>query len=398
MCHEDKFLRVRSYCILIINLNFIISLWLEIIKISLMKNKDEIARKFGLKCAQQHDKFEVLFKYCFRRNFIVFQKLFAVYESCDAYESLMGLIDIVLDSSALPQEFLLLIGDLYCREFTEKLEPFVNKFYSTIPSAFIQILAKYRRWKECFKLLLLRSNLDEALDLVIKHPSIDFDHRKLTAVISKIKNQQILESLLQFYHDCDPRMLMELQEEFVERLEMGTLIKFFKDRKSLFVLDKTMRRFQAQNPGNVFVSTGLNEHLIQINDYYGLIESIKKCPSIDAVGISETLKSSERRHFRILAAKLMANSGEFVKALTILVEEDALIETLMILSQSSNVQYAEAILARYARVRNAVMFVAVSYVLFDLLRPDIIFEHSQRSDFQDLNLPIFCQIMRNKLK
>jgi hypothetical protein len=311
---------------------------------------------------------------------------------------LVELLEIVLDSSSPQQNFILLIGDLYCRKFPEKLELLINKFYSTIPAPFIQTLAKYRCWKESFKLLLLRSNLDEALDLVIKHPSIDFDHRKLTAVISKIKNQKILESLLQFYYDCDPRMLLELQDEFTERLEMGTIIKFFKERKRLFILDKTMRRFQTHNPGNVVVSTGLNEHLIQINDYYGLIESIKRCPSIDAVSISETLKSSEQRHFRILAAKLMANSGEFVKALSILVEEDALIETLMILSQSSNVQYAEAILARYARIRNAVMFLAVSYVLFDLLRPDIIFEHCQRSDLQELNLPVFCQIMRNKLK
>ena len=94
----------------------------------------------------------------------------------------------------------------------------------------------------------------------------------------------------------------------------------------------------------------------------------------------------------------MANSGEFIKALSILVEEDALIETLMVLSQSSNAQYAEAILSRYSRIRNAVMFLAVSYVLYDLLRPDILFELSQRSGFQELSLPLFCQIMRHKLK
>lgn len=321
-----------------------------------------------------------------------------MYEKCRAYDSLVELIDIVIDSSAPQANLIVLIGDLYCREFPEKLETLINKFYSMIPAQFLDILRKYRRWKEAFKLLLLRSNLDEALDVVIKHPSVDFDHRKLTAVLSKIKNQKILENLLQYYYDCDPRMMIGLQDEFMERLEMGTLIKFFKERGCLFVLDKAMRRYQSQNPGNVIVSTGLNYHLMQINDYYGLIESIKKCPSIDAVSISETLKSSDKRHFRILAAKLMANSGEFVKALTVLVEEDALIETLMILSQSSNVQYAEAVLVRYARIRNAVMFLAVSYVLYDLLRPDIIFEHSQRSNFQELSLPIFCQIMRNKLK
>ena len=293
---------------------------------------------------------------------------------------------------------MVLIGEIYCRGFPDKLESFINRFYSTIPVIFLQILAKYRRWKEHFKLLLLRSNLDEALDVVIKHPSIEFDHHKLTAVIGKIKNNNVLERLLLFYYECNPRMIVDLQEEFTERLEMGSLIKFFNEKDVLFIFDKSMRRYQGQNPGSIIVSMGLNDHLIQINDYYGLIESIKKCPSIDAMVISETLKSSEQRHFRVLAAKLMANSGEFGNALSILIKEEALIETLMILSQSSNVQYAEAILGRYSRIQNAVMFMAVSYVLYDLLRPDVIFELSQRSQFQELCLPIFCQIMRHKLK
>lgn len=321
-----------------------------------------------------------------------------VYENCGAYENLLEIIEIILDSSVPKQEIMIIMGEIYCKKFSDKLESFINKFYTTVPISFMQVLSKYRRWKEYFKLSLLRSNLDEALEVVINHPSIEFDHHKLTAVIGKIKNQKIIERLLQYYYEYDPHMIVDLQEEFTERLDMGILIKFFKNKDALFILDKSMRRYQIQNPGNVAVSMGLNDHLIQIDDYYGLIESIKKCPSIDALVISESLKSSEKRYFRVLAAKLMANSGEFAKALSILIEEEALIETLIILSQSSNIHYAEAILGRYSRIRNAVMFMAVSYVLYDLLRPDILFELSQRSQFQELSLPIICQMMRHKMK
>ena len=247
-------------------------------------------------------------------------------------------------------------------------------------------------------MLLLRSNLDEALNLVMKHPSIDFDHRKLTAVIGKIKSQKCIENLLDYYFDFEPRMLVDLQEEFVERLGFAASMKFFQEKGVLFVLDKFMKRYQTQNPTNAVVATGINEHLIETNDYYGLIDSIKKCPAIDVSSISETLKSSEHRHFRVLAAKLIGNSGDFTKSLSILVVEDALIETLMILSQSNNSIYADAILSRYARNRNAVMFMAVIYLLYDLLRVDVIYEQVQYSGFQDISLPLFCQIMRHKLK
>lgn len=315
-----------------------------------------------------------------------------------AYENLIEIIEIILDSSAPQQQNISLMGEIFCRKFPEKLESFINKYYLTISPHFILIVSKYRRWKEAFKFLLLQSNLDDAVEQVIYHPSIEFDHRKLTAVIGKIKNRKVLDKLLDFYWEFNPRMLLELQDEFIDRLEMSTLIKFCKDKRIMFVLDKALRRYQSQNPTSVVISTGLNDLLIEINDYYGLIDSIKKCPLINAGTISEILQSSEHRHFRVLAAKLRANSGEFVNSLTILVEEDALIETLMILSQSSNVQYAEAVLARYSRIQNAVMFLAVSYVLFEFLRPDVIYELSHSSQFIELAMPLFCQIIRHKLK
>lgn len=321
-----------------------------------------------------------------------------IYESCNCPEELSQLIDLLSDSSLPQSETISLIGDFYCREFPEKLELLLSKYYGSISSSFFEILVKYRRWKEAYKLCLLRSNLDEALNLVMKHPSIEFDHRKLTAVIGKIKGQKCLESLLEYYFEFDPRMLVELQEEFGERLGFAVLMKFFQEKDVLFTLDKFMKRYQSQNPSNAVVATGLNEHLIKTNDYYGLIDSIKRCPSIDVSTISETLKSSEHRHFRVLAAKLIGNSGDFTKSLSILVEEDALIETLMILSQSNNTLYADAILSRYAKNRNAVMFMAVIYLLYDLLRADVIYEQTQNSGFQDISLPVFCQIMRHKLK
>jgi hypothetical protein len=125
---------------------------------------------------------------------------------------------------------------------------------------------------------------------------------------------------------------------------------------------------------------------------------MKKCTSVDSSKLAEVLKVSEYRHFRVLGAKLMANTGNFSKSLSILVQDDALIEILMILCQSSNTQYATAILTRYANVRNAVMFLAVAYVLYDLLHSDIVFELASYAQFQDLSLPLYCQIMRHKMK
>jgi hypothetical protein len=303
-----------------------------------------------------------------------------------------------LESTAPQKSLLLYIGEIYSRKFPSKLENFITKHYSSIPYEFDAILAENRRWKECFKLNLLRSNLDKALELVIQHPSIEFDHKKLTAVIGKIRNQKLLEGLLNFYFEHDPRILIDLLDDFSECLDIGVLIEFFREKDIMFVLDRTLKRYQTQNPSNISASMGLNELLIHINDYYGLIDSMKKCTSVDSSKLAEVLKVSEYRHFRVLGAKLMANTGNFSKSLSILVQDDALIEILMILCQSSNTQYATAILTRYANVRNAVMFLAVAYVLYDLLHSDIVFELASYAQFQDLSLPLYCQIMRHKMK
>mgnify|MGYP003545004585 CR=1 FL=1 len=236
-----------------------------------------------------------------------------------------------MESSAPQPSLVSYIGEIYCKKFPEKLENFITKHYSSISGEFDLVLADNRRWKESFKLNLLRSNLDNAIELVICHPSIQFDHKKLTAVIGKIRNQKVIEKLLEFYFVYDPRTLLELQDEFSDRLEIGQFINFFRERDILFVLDKALRRYQTQNPGNISVAMGLNEILIQSDDYYGLIDSMKKCASVDSGKLAEVLKVSSHKHFRILAAKLMANSGDFSQSLSFLVQQDALIEILMIL-------------------------------------------------------------------
>jgi hypothetical protein len=141
----------------------------------------------------------------------------------------------------------------------------------------------------------------------------------------------------------------------------------------------------------------LNEQLLRSNDYYGLLESIKKQPNIDFARIRSALASSESRHFRVLAAKLGANSGGSpAESLKVLVQEDAVLESLVLLAQCGNREYSEAFLSRYSRSRNAVMFVAVAYVLFDQIRFDVLLEWMTRGRLTEAGLPLMCQVLRNR--
>lgn len=326
----------------------------------------------------------------------------AIYNSVGAHEQLIEAIEIYLDSSAPQIQLVLLLGKIFCEKIVVKLEGFITKYYSILPKTFVSTLINYRHWKEAFKFLLMHSELDEALDLVIKHPSIEFDHRKLSSVLGKVRNSRILEKLVIYYMEYSPQTLLDLLGELQEILDISTIIKLCKESDHLFVIEGLLKRQQqgAQKSSSMTaaVSMALNDLLLESNDYYGLIESIKRCPHIDSNSISKKLLSSQHRHFKVLAAKLIANSGAYSEALSVLVQEDALVETLMILSQSCNVQYAEAIFSRYAKTRNSVMYLVTAYVLFDLLRTDVVFEWSQRSQFQEISLALFCQSIRNKIK
>ena len=203
---------------------------------------------------------------------------------------------------------------------------------------------------------------------------------------------------MQYYYENDPRMILGLQDELIDIFWYGRTHQFFKERKILYVLDKAMRRHQSQNPGNVVVSMGLNEHLVQINDYYGLIDSIKNVHQLMLQKYRKLWNCQRNAISGFLRRNLWLIQENLLKPFRFLSKRTPLIETLMILSQSSNAQYAEAILSRYSRIRNAVMFLAVSYVLYDLLVLIFYLNYRRNQDSKELSLPLFCQIMRHKLK
>lgn len=320
-----------------------------------------------------------------------------MYEEAGAFAQLVDVIEAYATANAPSKDFLLSLGAIYCRHARDRLESFVQKHYSLLPVTFVSMLAEHRCWKEAFRLLVLMSEFERALQVVLLHPSVEFDHKRISTLLAKVKSPQTVEKLMAYYHECDPRRLLELQAEFQERVDLSTLVKFHRERNILWMLEGLLKRTLTQHPGNATVSSVLNELLIANNDYYELIESIKKCPTIDGA-LSKTLRNSKHRHFRVLAAKFLANAGALAEALEILVAEDALFETLMVLGQSGNVEYAEAIFSRHARSRNAVLYLVVGYVLFDYIRPDVILEWAHRAKFEDLSLPLLCQVMRNRMK
>ncbi len=139
--------------------------------------------------------------------------------------------------------------------------------------------------------------------------------------------------------------------------------------------------------------------MIENDDYFGLIESLKKFSAFDLATFSkQLLNQSNKRHFKILAAKLMAKHAAFPAALKILMTERAELETLLVLGQCGNAEFSEALLVRYSNTGNLVMFLVVAYVLFDHLRADVIVENSSMANMDKACLPIYCQLLRNKLK
>ena len=195
----------------------------------------------------------------------------------------------------------------------------------------------------------------------------------------------------------DPKGLIDLQFEFKDRLDLSAFVSFCKANDILWVLEELLKQQQTSGSLSPVTVNALHEIYIANNDYYGLLESIKRQPNMDLVQLNKALKASGHRHFRVLAAKLAANSGgSMMDALKLLVHEDAVVEILLLLSQTSIREFSEALISRYGRSRNSVMFLAVGYVLFDQIRMDILLEWSQRAQFAEISLPLLCQMYRNR--
>jgi len=195
----------------------------------------------------------------------------------------------------------------------------------------------------------------------------------------------------------DPNGLLDLQLEFKDRIDLSAFVSFCRSNDIVWSIEDLLKQQQAAGILSPIGVSALHEIYINNNDYYGLLDSIKRQPNMDLLQLTKALKASNHRHFRILAAKLAANSGgSLVEALKLVIREDAVVETLLLLSQTSNREFTEAVISRYGRTRNAVMFLAVGYILFDQIRPDVLFEWSHRAQFAELSLPLLCQLLRNR--
>ncbi len=306
---------------------------------------------------------------------------------------MIEVLQVFLSLSASPnRDTLIALGSMYAGHKPSSLDAFLTKFHSLLPVTFVNVLAEHRLWKESFNFFILAADIDRALQVVIGHPSATLDCNKVAAMLPRIKNAALISKLVAFYCEFDPEKLIQLKTEFLTRLGADEMSKLLKERQVLFIIEEEIKRA----PGMTAASIDL---FIDSNDYYGLLEAIKRTTSgVDLVALSAQLAQSPHRHFRVLSGKLAASGGNHRAALKTLLTEEAMVECLLVLSQTGNVVFCEAFFARFAHGNNATMFMAILYVLFDSIRPDVMFEWSQRASFQQLTLPLLCQQLRNRFK
>lgn len=295
-------------------------------------------------------------------------------------------------SSAPNRDTLIALGSMYARHQQSSLDAFLTKFHSQLPVTFVNVLAEFRLWKECFNFFILVGDIDRALQVVIGHPQVSLDAKRMAAIIPRIRNTSLFSKLLEFYCDFDPEKFVELKAEFIGRLGIDAVAQLLKARKILFAIEEEVKRAPSAS------STAIDLY-IDSNDYYGLLEAVKRgAGSVDLLSLSTQLSQSPHRHFRVLSGKLAASAGNHRAAIKTLLKEDAIVECLLVLSQTGNSSYCEAFFTRFAQANNAVMFMACAYVLCDSVHLDVLYEWSNRASFQKLALPLICQHLRNRFK
>lgn len=355
--------------------------WIKVMKLALQKRDYETSQKVAIKILQTSPQ--------------SIQVVFEAYNRFSAQTSLIETLEALISIATPSRDVLVALGSLYARHTPERLEAFMTKYHTLLPATFVNILAEYHLWKESFKFFILAADIDRALQVVMAHPIVQLEAKKVAAVLPRLKNPGLLNKLMAFYCEFDAKGFLELKPEFLSRLGAVEVATFLKEKNLLFVIEEVREELIKKSPSVII------DLYIQSNDYYGLVEAIKKAPSVDTASLAKSLlQPTNQRHFRVLGAKLLSNSGHHAEALKVLLKEEALVDSLLVLSQTGNQQYAEALLKRYARNNNAVMFVITAYVLFDLIRADVVFECIQRASFslQTPSLALYCQMIRNRFK
>ncbi|KEI41487.1 uncharacterized protein L969DRAFT_58574 [Mixia osmundae IAM 14324] len=323
------------------------------------------------------------------------QGLVRMYENRGHSEELMSLIEAGLGLERAHMGMFTELSILYAKYRTGKLMEHLKLFWSriNIPKV-IRAAEQAHLWTELVFLYTKYDEFDNAALAMIEHSSDAWEHNQFKDVIVKVANIEIYYKALSFYLGEAPTLLSDLLSALAPRVDHTRVVRMFQKNDNLPLIKSYLIAVQQYNlPA---VNEAYNALLVEEEDYKVLRDSVDNFSEFDQHDLARTLEKHELLEFRRLAAHIHKKNARWDESISLSKSDKMYKDAIETAAESAQVELAEELLSYFVGLGHRECFTAMLFIAYDLLRPDVVAEHTWRQGLNDFAKPYELQQSRDQ--
>lgn len=200
------------------------------------------------------------------------------------------------------------LGILFAKYKPEKLMEHIRvNFQKLNVSKLLRTCERFLLWSEAVYLYSNYDEFDNAINIMIEHSPIAWNHDNFIRLIQKAANNDLYYKSVLFYLEEQPQLINELLKALTNKIDLSKLVSVMKKTGYFFVIQPFLKSVQTVN--NKDVNEALNDLYYEGEDHENLRQSIINHESFDQLALAKATEKHELLEFRRIASYLYRRHG-----------------------------------------------------------------------------------------
>ena len=249
-------------------------------------------------------------------------------------------------------------------------------------------------WKELAFAYDKYNEFDNAVIVMMDHPSVAWVHQTFKDLIAQVSNSDILTRALNFYLQYSPLELNDILGVIGQKMDTQRVVEMFRRTNNLQLIKSYLKSIQ---PGNIqAVNEALNQMYVEDGDYEALRHSIDSFDLFDGITLARSLETHECLEFRRIASYIYRKAQRWNDAINLSKQDHLYGDCIETASQSRSSDIVEPLLRFFVDQKLMECFAAATFVCYDLVSSDLILELAWRNQCIDFAMPYLIQSLREQ--
>ncbi|KNC53501.1 clathrin heavy chain 1 [Thecamonas trahens ATCC 50062] len=356
-----------------------IQTWKEVNAACVEQEKFRLARICGLHIIVNAEELDSLIRF---------------YEARGHFDEIIALIEGGLGDERAHTGMFTELAILYSKYQRESLLEHLKMFRAKInvPKV-LRACEVAHMWPEMVFLCVHYDEHDRAIEIMIEHSALAWEHVKFKDVIINVKSANVAYRAVSFYIDEQPMLLVDLLHTITAKVDPARVVGIARKRSVLALIKPWLLDIQTVN--NAAVNEAVNELFIEEEDFAALRESIESHDAFDALELAVRCEKHELLEFRRIAALLYKSNGRWQQSLELSKSDGLFKDAMVTVADSGEPELAEDLLRFFVAEGNHECFAAALFTCYDLVKPDVVLELAWRNRIMDYMMPYMVQVTKD---